>query len=230
MESTASLLRSRIFDSLGDGERSAWLAAASVSNLRRGQTLVRQGDPARCFYLVETGLVKIIQPTAKGRDVIVRFVGPGEPVGGVVALDGGTYPVTAVAVEATRLRAWPRDTLQPLLQRFPQVRTNIMREIASHMTDAMSRVRELTTERVGQRLARTIVRLMGQSGRRTRDGIVIEPALTRQELADLTGTTLYTVSRTLSQWEADGLVRSARRRLLVRSPQGLEALAHARED
>jgi CRP-like cAMP-binding protein len=230
MDSTASLLRSRIFDSLSDGERRLWLAAATVRTLRRGQSLVRQGEPAHCFYLVETGLVKIVQPTEKGRDVIVRFVGPGEPVGGVVALDGGTYPVTATAAEPTRVRAWPRETLQPLLRRSPQVRTNIMREIASHMTDALSRVRELTTERVGQRLARAIVRLMAQSGRPDGDAIAIEHIPTRQELADLTGTTLYTVSRTLSQWEADGLVRSGRRRLLVRSPQGLEALAEAADD
>src|SRR5262245_4984035 len=103
MDSTAILLRSRIFDSLSDAERRTWLAAATARTLRRGQFLVRQGDPAQYFYLVESGLVKIVQPTERGRDVIVRFVGPGEPVGGVVALDGGTYPVTAMAAEPTRL-------------------------------------------------------------------------------------------------------------------------------
>jgi CRP-like cAMP-binding protein len=226
MDAAPIVLRSRILDSLSDAERLSWLAAAAVRTLRRGETLARQGEPAQHFYLLETGLLKIVQATEQGRDVIVRFVGPGEPFGGVVALEGGTYPVTAVAVEPTRLRAWPRATLGPLLQRFPQVRMNIMREITSHMTDALSRVRELTTERVGQRLARTILRLMEQCGRPTEDGILIDHAVTRQELAEFAGTTLYTVSRTLSQWEADGLLGSAGRRLVVRSPQSLEALAN----
>jgi CRP-like cAMP-binding protein len=110
------------------------------------------------------------------------------------------------------------------------VRINIMREIATHMTEALSRVRELTTERVGQRLARTLVRLAELCGRRTADGIQIEYAVTRQELAELTGTTLYTVSRTLSQWEDGGLLSSSGRRLVVRSPQRLEALANTADD
>jgi CRP-like cAMP-binding protein len=225
MGATPGGTRSRIFDSLSDLERRSWLAAATVRNLRRGEVLARQGEPAQSFYLVETGLVKVMQSTANGRDVILRFVGPGEPIGGMVALDGEVYPVTMLAVEPTRLSAWSRDRLGPLLQRFPQVRTNIMREIASHMTDALARVRELTSERVGQRLARALVRLMGQCGRPTDGGVLIAHALTRQELADLTGTTLYTVSRTLSQWQADGVLHSAGRRLVVRSPRRLEALA-----
>jgi len=230
MQADPIVVRSRIFDSLSDPARRAWLEAATVRDLRRGETLTRQGEPAQRFYLLATGLVKIIQATPQGRDVIVRFVGPGEPVGGVVALEGGAYPVTAVAVAPTRLHAWSRATFEQLLQRFPQVQTNIMREIASHMTDALTRVRELTTERVGQRLARTILRLMEQCGRPTQEGIRIEHAVTRQELAELTGTTLYTVSRTLSQWEADGLLSSVGRRLVIRSPGKLQALAHSADD
>ena len=107
---------------------------------------------------------------------------------------------------------------------------NIMREMAAHMTDALTRVRELSTERVGQRLAHTLLRLVRQCGQQTPEGMLITHPLTRQELAELTGTTLYTVSRTLSQWEADGVLRSAKRRLLVRSPGQLEALALTEND
>jgi CRP-like cAMP-binding protein len=183
-----------------------------------------------CFYLVESGLLKLVQVTAEGRELIVRFVGPGDPFGGVVALESTAYPVTALAVEATRVRGWSSETLRGLLERFPQVRMNIMREMASHMTDALTRVRELSTERVGQRLAHTLLRLMRQCGRPTPEGVLITHPLTRQELAELVGTTLYTVSRTLSKWEADGVLRSERRHLLVRSSQRLEELAHRSED
>lgn len=230
MESQPELTRSRIFDGLTEDERGAWLAEATVREVRRGQHLARQGEPARAFYMVETGLLKLVQLTEEGREVIVRFVGPGEPFGGVVALDGAAYPVTALVVETARVRGWSSDALARLLQRFPQVRMNIMREMALHMTDALTRVRELATERVGQRLAHTLLRLMRQCGRQTPEGVLIAHPLTRQELAELTGTTLYTVSRTLSQWEADGVLRSASRRLLVCSPRRLEALTHAEED
>jgi len=230
MEHSPTLTRSRIFDGLTDADRRAWLDASSLRLVKRRQAVARQGEPAHCFYLVESGLLKLVQVTADGAELIVRFVGPGEPFGGVVALDGTTYPVTALAADATRLRAWPRETLGPLLHRYPHVRTNIMREMTAHMTDALTRVRELATERVGQRLAHTLLRLMRQGGQPTPDGVLIPYLLTRQELSELTGTTLYTVSRLLSKWQADGVLQSAGRRLIIRSPRRLQALTITDDD
>jgi CRP/FNR family transcriptional regulator, nitrogen oxide reductase regulator len=220
-----SLLRSRVFDGLTDTERERWLAAATTMTCKKGQTLARQGDPARHFYLLESGFVKILQLTAEGAELIVRFVGPGEPFGGVVALGNAAYPVTAVVVQASVVRSWTREVMGELLASTPQVRINIMREMATHMTDALTRVRELTTARVDQRLAQTLLRLSRQCGQPDRDGVLITQPLTRQELADLTGTTLYTVSRTLAKWESQGLLESRKRQLLLKSLKHLEAAA-----
>jgi CRP-like cAMP-binding protein len=221
-------IRSRVFDGLTAAERQAWLAASERRDLQRGQALVHQGDPADTFYLVESGLLKLIQTTAAGDEVIVRLVCPSEPFGGIVALDHAAYPVTALAVGAVRLSAWPRATLARLLASHPQVRTNIMREMADHMTDAMTRMRELTTERVEQRVARSILRLVRQCGQPTTDGLLIPYPITRQELAELSGTTLYTASRTLAGWQADGLLKADGRRTVVRDVKRLEAIARGR--
>lgn len=228
--SLPDVARSRIFDGLTDADRQAWLDASAGRALRRGQALARQGEPAEALFLIETGALKLVQVTADGHELIVRFVGPGEPFGGVVALDGASYPVTALAVEPMRVRAWTRDPLGRLLTQFPQVRVNLMREMTAHMTDALTRVREMATERVGQRLAHTLLRLMRQAGRPTPDGILIQHPLTRQEFAELTGTTLYTVSRLLSRWQADGILSAAGRRLIVRSRKRLEELTEAGGD
>ena len=226
----ALLGRSRIFDGLTEAERGECLDAGRVIDVKRGQALARQGEPARAFYLVASGLLKLVQVTPEGHELIVRFVGAGEPFGGVVALAPTEYPVTALAVEATRLREWPRDALAALLDRYPQLRVNIMREMAAHMTDALTRVRELTTARVDQRLAQTLVRLSKQCGQAGTEGVLITQPLTRQELADLAGTTLYTVSRTLTKWESQGLIESRKRLLLLRSPEQLLQAAGADED
>ena len=223
------LLRSRIFDGLTDAERERWLARATTTTVKRGQVLARQGEPAHHFYLLETGFLKLLQLTAEGTEVIVRFVAPGEPFGGVVALSTVAYPVTAVAVHPSTLRSWSRDVVSELLVQTPQVRTNIMREMAMHMSDMLTRVGELTTARAGQRLAHALLRLARQCGEPAADGVLITQILTRQELADLTGATLYTVSRTLAKWESDGLLESRKRRLLLKSLKGLERLAVSEE-
>jgi len=224
------LLRSRIFDGLSEPERDRWLSRGTPSSLKRGETLARQGEPARHFYLVESGFLKILQLTAEGTEVIVRFISPGEPFGGVVALGDSAYPVTAVVTQPSIVRAWTREAVTELLRENPQVRVNIMREMATHMTDALTRVRELTTARVGQRLAHTLLRLTRQCGQATEGGVLITQPLTRQELADLTGTTLYTVSRTLTKWESLGLIESRKRLLFVPSPKRLEQVAGSEED
>ena len=223
------LLRSRIFDGLTDAERERWLARATTTTVKRGQVLARQGEPAHHFYLLETGFLKLLQLTAEGTEVIVRFVAPGEPFGGVVALSTVAYPVTAVAVHPSTLRSWSRDVVSELLVQTPQVRTNIMREMAMHMSDMLTRVGELTTARAGQRLAHALLRLARQCGEPAADGVLITQILTRQELADLTGATLYTVSRTLAKWESDGLLESRQRRLLLKSLKGLEQIAVTEE-
>lgn len=226
----SGLARSRIFDGLSPAEREHWLAQATRVSIARGQTLARQGEPARHFHLLESGLLKVLQLTEDGDEVVVRFLVPAEPFGGVVALGIAPYPVTAVAVQPSTALAWPRQLFQTLLERTPQVRVNIMRELATHMTDALTRIRELTTARVDERLAHTLLRLCEQCGQREIRGVRIMQPLTRQDLADLTGTTLYTVSRTLTKWTALGLVESDRRRLLVTSPERLEAAARAPAD
>jgi CRP-like cAMP-binding protein len=219
------IAQSRIFDALTPAARDEWLSQASSRLVRRNQPLARQGETADALYLVEQGLLKLVQVTPEGHQLIVRFVADGEPFGGVVALEGATYPVTAVAVEPTRVRLWPRTMLASLLARHPQVRTNLMREMTAHMTDALTRVRELATERVGQRLAHTLLRLGRQVGQPTPDGLLLRHALTRQELAELTGTTLYTVSRVLSQWHESGVILCPGRKLILRSTPQLQAIA-----
>lgn len=231
MPAASAILRSRVFDGLTDEERAAWGEQSRARELPRGKVVARQGEPAREFTLVASGFLKLLQLTPQGQELIVRFVGPAEPFGGIVALEGAAYPVTAVAVEPTSTFVWPVEAMRPLLLRTPQVRTNLMREMALHMTDALTRVRELATGRVGQRLASALLRLMKQIGQPAPGGgLLLAHTLTRQELAELTGTTLYTVSRTLSQWVGEGILRPDGRRLVVVLPGRLKALAEDDSD
>lgn len=212
---------SRVFTGLLPDQRQAVLAAAATRRLERRDILERQGDPAHTFYLVDAGYLKLTQITAAGDEVVVRFVGPGEPYGGVVVFDHETYPVTAQAVEGVTVLGWSRTTLRRLLDECPQLRTNITAEIARHMRDALQRVQQLQTTRVGQRLAATLLMLAQPVG----TALMIAHPITRQELAEMTGTTLFTVSRTLSDWESRGLIATIDGRIHLKQPARLEGLA-----
>jgi CRP-like cAMP-binding protein len=206
-------------------DRTAILAAGRRRILRKSEVLIRQGEAAASFFLIEGGYLKLTQLTADGSEVIVRFVGPWDPVAGVTALGGGVYPVTATACDGVNVIEWPRSALTDLLARFPELKTNILREMTAHMDDALTRLRELATMKVSQRLAHTLLRLTHPSNVAVVGALTVPHALTRQELAELTGTTLFTVSRILTDWEEAGLVRSARAKVEVIDPNGLRHAA-----
>ena len=222
--------RGHVFDGLNDGASREILRAATPGMLKARQVLAREGEAATTFYLVVVGHLKLSKISPDGREVIARFIGPGDPFAGIVLLGHPSYPVSATAVEPTRVLGWSSAVITDLAARHPQLRTNIVQVITRHMTEALDRVTELSTERVAQRLARTLLRLAQHDGQARGDAIEIAHPITRQELADLCGTTLFTVSRLLSRWEARGLIASTRGHVTLQRPAGIEALVETEDD
>jgi CRP/FNR family transcriptional regulator, nitrogen oxide reductase regulator len=212
-----------VFAGLPPGEREAILGMASVRIARKGEALFREGEPATALFLLEAGRVKLTQLAAGGQQVILRYMSPDE-IFAAVALLGALYPVTATATERSRLRTWSGASLQALSRDHPRFAANVLRVVSAHTREALSRVRELATEAVPQRLARTLLRLAEQIGRRADDGSVALERITQQELAEIAGTTLFTVSRTLAEWSQTGLVATGRQTVRIRDAERLAAI------
>lgn len=212
----------------GDLDPEILEAAFNVARFRayeRGSFLFHQGEPATLFYVVLEGRIRLAQVTPEGHQVIIRYMGPGDGLGIIVALSNVVYPVSAEAVDDSQLLAWDGDTTADLMLQYPRLALNGMRLIAGRFAELQDRYRELATERVERRIARTLLRLVRQAGKRTPEGVLIDMTLSRQDLAEMTGTTLYTVSRILSRWEGDGLVASGRERVVILKAHSLVVIA-----
>lgn len=181
----------------------------------KGDLLFHQGEPAELFYIVIEGQVKLAQINPEGEQAILQIVGPGEGIGIIVALGNMPYPVLAEAMEDCLLSSWDKDTTRQLMLEIPKFAINGMELIAQRFTVLQSRYRELATKRVEQRVASTLLRLVRQFGRREGDGVLIDMSLTREDLAQLTGTNLYNVSRILRRWEQDDIVGLGRMRVVI---------------
>jgi CRP-like cAMP-binding protein len=215
----------RLFQGFAPADGEKVVAAGAPRVLRRGEVLFREGEPANALYLVESGRVKLTQTTAGGQEVILRYLSPGDAFAAVALFERGTYPVTAQATERTRLRAWSREVLPRLVREHPRFEANLLRIVSSHTREALSRVRELATEPVAQRLARTLLRLGQQVGVEEADGGLLIERITQQEVADVAGASLFTVSRTLAGWEELGIVSTGRQRYRIRDRERLAAIA-----
>jgi CRP-like cAMP-binding protein len=193
----------------------------NFQDLQSGAVLFRQGDPAARVFLVLTGRLKLDKLHELGKEFLVRYIGPGELTAMITVLEGREYPVSAEAVEATMVVGWNKRTMLDLMAAHPPVALNMLRNSLDRLEELQRRYLELHAEQVEQRIARSLLRIMKQSGKRTGDEILIDFPISRQELADYTGTTLYTISRTLSAWEKKGWVKSGRERIIIANPHAL---------
>ncbi len=184
-----------------------------------------QGAPALRFFLLIEGRLKIVQLLADGQQIIAHMIAPGQLFGFAAAMGRSEYPGTAVAVIDSTLLAWPMSAWEKLVSRHPAFAATALHTIGGHLQDAFARLREVSSARVEQRVARALLRLARQSGLKTEGGVQIEFPITRRDIAEMTSTTLYTVSRTLSAWEQAGLLAGGRRRIVILNPHALLRIA-----
>ena len=225
VEPLAILKNAPLFAGLDEAALEVVLASAFRRRLRRGEFFFYQDEPATHFYVLLEGQARLNQLTPEGHQVTIRYMGPGESMGVIVVLSEMAYPLSAETVTDCLALGWEADTIGNLMEAYPRLALNGMRMVAGRFRDLQNRYRELATERVERRVARALLRLARQTGRRVDEGVLLDLPLSRQDLGEMTGTTLYTVSRILSGWEQEGLLITGRQQVIICNPHGLVSIA-----
>jgi len=190
-----------------------------------GETVFQQEDTVTTCYVVAVGRLRVTQSTLDGQQIIIRYLGPGDVVGYAALTGGEVHPGAVTAVDDSHLIGMPAAVLREAMTRHAAIAINAAALLGQRYRDLQLRLRELATEKVERRIAHTLLRLAQQAGRRTARGVEIAFPLSRQDLAEMTGTTLHTVSRTLSGWEGRGIIDSGRRRVVIAKPGALTEVA-----
>lgn len=220
-----------LFDRMTDADLDMMLEHATPRRVSQGDAVFEQGAAARSFFLLLHGRLKVTQVTQDGQQIIVRMVHPGDLFGFAMALQRTDYPGTAIAAAESLVLGWPTEMWSRFVEQNPRLAVTAMQTIGQRLEEAHTRIREMSTEEVERRVAHAVLRLSKQAGKPTSDaGIRIDFPISRQDIAEMTGTTLHTVSRILSAWESKGIVEGGRQKLTVRDPQRLQALAEGSRD
>jgi CRP-like cAMP-binding protein len=197
-------------------------------SIEEGGFFFFQGDAAEFLYVLISGQVKLLQTSPAGHQVNLRTIYPWQMFGALGAVrDEATYPAAAQALENSEALAIRALFLREMMTTRPYLSMDLMKLMTTYIQEMQARYRELATERVEQRIARALLRLTAQSGQRSGEGI--ELALSRQDLAEMTGTTLYTVSRVLAEWERQKLVRAGREKVQILQPHEMVRIAEGLE-
>ena len=214
-----------MFRRLSPPDRERIAARTSVRQYPRGERIFSEGDPAEQFFVVATGRVKVFKMTPSGKDVILKIFGAGEPLGSVAVYEGWPFPASAVALEDTTCLTISRRDFFELLEQHPSLVRGLLAGLTMRLVELTNRLAELTGGRVEPRFARLFLKLGDEVGRQDRRGLFIPMPLSRQELADMTGTTIETAIRIMSRWGKQSIVLTEKDGFVIVHREELESLA-----
>ncbi len=216
---------SDLLEGLTKKECEVFVDAGQLHWIKSNTNLFRQEDPADICYFVLEGKVRLAQLTPGGKQVVVDIISPGRYFGLFVALANMTYPALAETIEDCIIYSWDIETVRKLMLQFPQVALNSVELIAKRFARLQERVQKLATERVEQRVAHVLMDVSQFVGQKFENSPEIEMTLSHQDLAEMAGTNIYSVSRVLRKWENDNIVSIGRQRIILCNPEHLRMLA-----
>jgi CRP-like cAMP-binding protein len=217
--------RTTIFRRLSAEDRQRLVAVATVQTFGKGDYLFREGDASETLFTVVSGHVKVFKMTARGAELILEIFGPGDPVGAVAVYESRPYPASATALEPGSCLAIPREAFFALIESHPSLVRGLLTGLTHRLVELTTRLAELSTGRVDARLARFLLKMADTMGEPSPEGTFIPLALSRQELADMIGTTIETAIRVMSRWGKDGVVRTDKGGFLIQDRAALEGIA-----
>lgn len=219
----ADLRKVSVFKEATDDDLNLFVENSILRRIEDSEFFFFQGDPATYFYILISGRAKLLQSNPAGQQVNLRTINEWQMFGALGAVNpNATYPATAQALEPCTALAIESRFLHEALESRPYLSFSLMQLMTGYIQEMQERYRELATERVERRIALTILRLVSQIGVRSADEeTAIALPLSRQDVAEASGTTIFTVSRVLADWERRGLIEAGRERVLIRNPHGL---------
>jgi len=215
-----------VFENATDDDLKLILQNSIPRSIEESSFFFFQGDVAEYMYILTSGQVKLMQSNPNGQQVNLRTLYEWQMFGAVGAVRAeATYPASAQALENSTALAVPSEFLHSMLETRPYLSFDLMKLMTSYIQEMQARYRELATEKVEQRVANALIRLVGQSGVKSKKEAGIELSFSRQDVAEMTGSTLYTISRLLSEWERQGIIKTGREKIQIIRPHDLVRIA-----
>ena len=226
MTDVEALLRiTPVFRNLGLADRQKVATVTTIRRYEKGATIFEQGVAADQFYTISEGRVKIARMMPTGKELILEVFGAGDPLGAVAAYDGRAFPASAVALEDTTCLAIPRERFFELLEQHPSLVRGLMLGLTHRLVELTNSLAELSGGKIESRFARLFLKLGAEMGRQERGGTFVPMALSRQDLAGMTGTTIETCIRIMSRWGKQNVVLTEKDGFVIVDRGALESAA-----
>jgi len=195
-----------------------------AEEFKKRQLIFSEGDPSEWLYVVVDGKVKITKLSHEGKEIILEIISPLDFFGGVAAVRGFPYPANAVAMENTEVLKVSRKNLMTIMDRFPNLMLSMATSIGDRIKGSHEMLKSIALEKVESRIAALLIKLADKAGEKTAEGILINMNLTRQDIAEMVGTTVETSIRTTSRLSKSGIISSRAGKIVIKNLERLKTL------
>ncbi len=213
-----------VFDSLSEKDAKEIIPYLQEESFRKKESIFAEGDPSEWLYIVRRGKVKITKLSQEGKEIILELISPPDFFGGIAVVRGFPYPANAVAMEDTDTVKISRKNLLSVMDRFPSLMYGMAMNIGDRIKGSHETLKSIALEKVESRIASLLLKLADKAGEKTADGTLINMKLTKQDIAEMVGTTVETSIRTMSKFTKAGLVGSRSGKIVIRDPAELKSL------
>jgi CRP-like cAMP-binding protein len=213
-----------IFNTLSPSESKEISPYFLHGKYRKKEAIFSEGDASEWFYIVKTGKVKITKLSHEGKEIILELISPLDFFGGIAVMRGFPYPANAVAMEDTEVLKISRKNLMSILDRFPNLMYCLAANIGDRIKGSHETLKSIALEKVESRIASLLLKLCDKAGEKTPDGMAINMKLTKQDIAEMVGTTVETSIRTMSKLSKAGLVSTKAGKIVIKDIERLRAL------
>jgi CRP/FNR family transcriptional regulator len=212
-----------LFAALDESELTSLAARCGIQSFSAGQVLFSEGEACAGLYIVVSGRVRIFKISPNGREQVLAIEGPGASVAELPVFDGGPYPASAAALEASELLFVSRSDLRAICLEKPEVALKLLQVVGARLRRLVGIIEELSFTTVRHRLISWLLRQAGSEGLQTERGVVFSLNASHQELAAQIGTVRELVSRNLARLQAQSFIEMNGRQITILDRAGLEA-------
>lgn len=213
-----------IFAGLSNSELKELSHYLIPQSFKKREVIFSEGNPSEWFYIVVEGKVKITKLSQDGKEIILELIHPLDFFGGLAVIRGFPYPANAVCMEDTRLLKITRSDLLKIVDKFPGLMYCMAQQVGDRMKDSHETLKNIALERVEARIASLLLKLSDKTGEKTSDGTAIGMKLTKQDIAEMVGTTVETSIRTISKLKKSGVLAEKAGRIVIKDLLKLRAL------
>ncbi|HEY6085071.1 MAG TPA: Crp/Fnr family transcriptional regulator [Nitrospira sp.] len=204
------------------------LGELTEAHYGKDEYIFREGDPTEYFHIVKEGTVKCVKSSPEGKECTLKMLMPGDLFCcDAAAFDGACHPGTAQPMGNVSVLRMKKKSYFDMLRRNPDAAMEVIKYLGSRLHEAQEKAKLLALDRADQRLAALLVDMAARSGIKDPQGIRLTVRLTREDMANMVGTTTETAIRIMSRFKRDHMVAGTAKRLVIRNMERLKSLASA---